>query len=90
MSQIRNRFKILLAQKEGRDGREYSYMDIREATGMSPTTISNYAKNRVTRYDAVTLMKICDFLECELADLLIYPPGDESAKFFRTSWPNKS
>ena len=85
MSYIRNRFKILLAQKEVRDGREYTYNDIREETGISSNTIANYAKNRVTRFDSVTLMKICDFLECELGELLVYPPRDEPRSFFRIS-----
>ena len=83
MSNIRNRFKILLAQKEVRDGRDYTYIDINEATGIAPNTISNYAKNRVTRFDSVTLMKLCDFLECDLADLLIYPPRDETTRLHR-------
>ena len=83
MSQIRNRFRILLAQKEARDGREFTYSDIRDTTGISPSTISNYAKNRVTRFDAVTLIKLCDFLNCDLSDLLIYPPREESISYFR-------
>ena len=74
MAKIRNRFKILLAQKESRDGRNYSYDDIYQATGISPTTITSYAKGRVARFDEVTLIKLCDFLECDLGDLLIYPP----------------
>jgi DNA-binding Xre family transcriptional regulator len=73
--EVRNRFKILLAQKEARDGREYSYEDIYDATGISPTTISAYSKNRIGRFDAVTLVKLCDFLECSIGDLLIYPPS---------------
>lgn len=74
MAKVRNRFKILLAQKEARDGREYSYDDIYQATGISPTTLTSYSKGRVARFDEVTLIKLCDWLECELGDLLIYPP----------------
>ncbi len=74
MAEIRNRFKILLAQKEARDDREYTYEDIQTATSISPTTLSSYAKGRVGRFDAVTLVKLCDWLECEIGDLLVYPP----------------
>lgn len=75
MAEIRNRFKILLAQKEARDGRSYTYEDIYRETGISPTSLTNYAKNRVSRFDGVTLTALCDWLECEIADLLVYPPS---------------
>lgn len=74
MAQIRNRFKILLAQKESRDGRSYTYDDIRLMTNISPTTLSNYARGTVTRFDESTLVSLCKFLECELAELIEYPP----------------
>ena len=74
MALIRNRFKILLAQKETRDGRKYTYDDIRAATKISPTTLSNYAQGTVTRFDEPTLVALCNFFECELAELIEYPP----------------
>ena len=73
MAKVRNRFKILLAQKEARDNRSYTYEDIYNVTGVSPTTITNYAKGRVARFDSSTLTALCDWLECDLADLLVYP-----------------
>lgn len=74
MAKVRNRFKILLAQKEARDQKSYTYEDIYEATGISPTTLTNYAKGRVARFDETTLVKLCNWLECDLSDLLVYPP----------------
>lgn len=74
MAQIRNRFKVLLAEKEFQDGRSYTYDEIREATGVSPNTLSSYATNSVSRFDGNTLIKLCDWLGCELSDLLEYPP----------------
>ena len=74
MALIRNRFKILLAQKETRDGRKYTYDDIRAATKISPTTLSNYAQGEVSRFDDKTLVALCNFFECELAELIEYPP----------------
>lgn len=75
MSKIRNRFKVLLAQKEVRDGRAYTYDDIRSATGISATTLTSYARNRVTRFDESTLVTLCEWLECDLSDLIEYPPA---------------
>ena len=74
MAQIRNRFRILLAQKESKDERRYTYDDIYKATGIGPGTLSSYAKNTVTRFDERTLVALCDFLGCELAELIEYPP----------------
>lgn len=74
MALIRNRFKILLAQKEAVEGRKYTYDDIRQITGVSPTTLSNYAQGTVTRFDEPTLVALCKFFDCELAELIEYPP----------------
>ena len=74
MAQIKNRFNILLAQKKDRDGRGYTYEDISDATGVSPTTLSAYSQGKVRRFDEVTLVALCKFFECELAELIEYPP----------------
>lgn len=83
MAQIKNRFRILLAQKENRDGRRYTYEDIYETTGVGPGTLSSYAKNTVTRFDEKTLVALCDFLGCELAELIEYPPDQSQQSMLR-------
>lgn len=35
-------------------------------------TIDNYYKNKVVRYDSYILSKICEALNCEIADILTY------------------
>lgn len=72
---IRNRFRVLLAQKETRDERRYSYDDIAAVTGLSPTTLSAYANSKVSRFDESTLTALCDWLECSLSELIEYPPA---------------
>jgi DNA-binding Xre family transcriptional regulator len=73
MSGIQNNFRVLLAQKETRDSKTYSYDDIHEACGVLPNTLTTYTRGTVTRFDAKTLMALCDWLECKLSDLLVYP-----------------
>lgn len=73
MATIHNRFKVLLAQKELRDGRKYTYEDIYNLTGVAPKTIGKYVNNEVARFDSVTITALCDWLDCNLNDLLIYP-----------------
>lgn len=37
---------------------------------MQRTQLNNYCKNKVTRMDFAVLEKLCDFLECEISDIL--------------------
>lgn len=74
MAKVRNRFRVLLAQKEMRDGRNYTYDDIAAATGLSKTTITAYVNGRVSRFDESTLIAVCTWLDCSLAELIEYPP----------------
>jgi putative transcriptional regulator len=74
MAKIRNNFKILKAQKEQEIGRNLTYEEISEATGISPNTLSSYATGSVSRYDEKTVMKLCDFFDVTLPELLEYPP----------------
>lgn len=73
--EIKNNFRILLAIKETRDGREYTYDDIYNETGISPRTLAGYKQNRVNRFDAATLLKVCEFLDCDIGDLLTVKNG---------------
>ena len=41
-------------------------------TGIKYQTIDNYYKNKVIRYDSYILSKICEALDCEISDILIF------------------
>ena len=69
---VYTRFKILLAEKEIKEGRRISYDEIKDATGIATSTLSGWATNSIKRYDADTIAGICDYLDCELGDLLVY------------------
>ncbi len=74
---IRNRFKIILAEKEVRDGKRYTYLDIQAATGIATSTLTDWAKGK-TRYASFdTLAALCHFFECKPGDLLEYLPPSE-------------
>jgi len=76
---IYTRFKILLAEKEVRDQRKYTYEDIKETIGIATSTLSAYAQNKesVKAYKKTTLAKLCTFFECEIADLIVYDKEQE-------------
>jgi len=48
--------------------------DVFEATGLSRRTISELYHDKVTRIDYGTLNKLCDFLNCDVKDLIEYTP----------------
>ena len=41
--------------------------DLREGTGLSPASMAKLAKNRNVNTDI--LVKICDFLRCDISDI---------------------
>lgn len=49
-----------------------SRYELAKRTGIQYQIIDNYYKNRVKRYDGYVLDRICDALECEIAQLLEY------------------
>lgn len=62
----------LLSQRQSREKRKISYHDIAKATGVTPSTISRMARDKVTRFDATTLSALCAYFECALGELLVY------------------
>ena len=73
---IYNRVKILIAEKEMREGRKWPYRAIAEATGISTSTLSNYALQNVARFDASTLNALCHFFNCQPGEILIFDSDD--------------
>jgi putative transcriptional regulator len=67
-----NRFKILLAEKQTAENRKIPYEEITDITGIAGSTLSAWATNTVKRYDAETISALCDFLNCDVKDLIIY------------------
>jgi len=71
MPRVENRFEELLAEKRRRDRKNWSYREIAEVTGISPSTLTRFARQRHEQFDAGTLAKLCDFLGCTVGDLLV-------------------
>ena len=73
---IRLRFRVVLAQKETRDGKSYSYEAIKHETGIATSTLTDWAKGRARFIAVDTLAALCKFLECQPGDLLEYLPPE--------------
>lgn len=71
---IQNNFKILRARKEQQMGRNLTYAEIYNDTGISSSILSGYASGSIRRYDEETLMRLCEYFGCSLSDLLEFAP----------------
>jgi putative transcriptional regulator len=69
---IFNRVKILIAQKEFKEGRKLTYRVIAEETGISTGTLTSYITQRVERFDAPTLEAFCKYFNCQPGDILVF------------------
>ena len=43
-------------------------------------TVDAYYKNKNFRYDAYFLAKVCNVLDCDISDLLVYVPASNKKK----------
>ena len=69
---IQNRLKVLLAEKELRENRKLTYRTVAKETGLAIDTLTAYMTQRVNRFDKSTLETLCNYLGCDVGDLLKY------------------
>jgi putative transcriptional regulator len=77
---IQNRLKILLAEKELREARKLTYRTVAKETGLAIDTLTAYMTQRVNRFDKSTLETLCNYLSCDIGDLLKFSPDDTEPK----------
>ena len=51
--------------------------EVARATGLAPNTILGLYHDRVRKVDYHVLDKLCEYLGCQVGDLLVYTPGKE-------------
>lgn len=47
-----------------------SRYELAKRTGIQYQIVDNYYKNKVKRYDSFILERICNFLNCEIAEII--------------------
>lgn len=67
---IRNRFGVLLAEKRMNERRKISLLEVSEKTSLPYRTLHAWSLNKVQRFDAHVIKKICDYFNVELGDLI--------------------
>lgn len=68
---IRNKFKVLLAEKSLRENRAISFQTAAGESGIPKSVLSLYSAQKVKRFDAETLEKMCSYLECSISEFLV-------------------
>jgi putative transcriptional regulator len=69
---IKNRIKILIAEKEIRENRKLTMRIIAREAGVSTNSLVAYTNQDVVRFDAVVLDAFCKYFNCGVGDILFY------------------
>lgn len=70
MKIVKSHLKVLLAQKEMREDRSISLRKAAHETGIREYTMYGFANNTLREYPSEAIAKLCQYLECEVGDLL--------------------
>ena len=71
---LRFKLKERIADKEFREGKRISLLEIAEATGIGRITLSRML-NRGTHVRSDTLDRLCSYFGCRIEELVEYIPG---------------
>ena len=71
MSRIKIELEKVLKEKQ------ISKTQLCYACRIQRTQLNNYCKNKIVRVDLSTLARICDYIGCGVADILVMEPEDE-------------
>lgn len=73
---IENRLAQVIREKSAEWGRDVTYDDICNTTGLSRGTIARMKSDgKGIRFDV--LNKLCEFFQCQVGDILVYVPNDD-------------
>lgn len=74
---IRFRISELIAEKQFKEGRRITLLEVAEATGINRMTLSRMINHK--GYSTVTdnLDKLCDYFGCSVGDLAVHIPSIE-------------
>jgi putative transcriptional regulator len=69
---IKNRLKILIAEKEIKENRKLTLRTISQEIGISTKSLMAYARQDVVRFDAAVLEAFCKYFNCKVGDILFF------------------
>lgn len=75
---VKNKFGILLAEKRILEKDSIPLSQVAKDTGIARRTLYAWLSNKVDRFDADVIDKLCQYFDVGLGDLLEYVPDDET------------
>ena len=69
--------KVIITLEEYRLKHGISKYRLIKGCDLSATQLNSYCNNKVARIDLPVLARICDYLGCEISDILKYIPDNE-------------
>lgn len=69
---LKNRLLELIHQREIKVGRRIKQHEIAEFIGVKDHTISAWMQNKITRFDATVVERLCAYFQCDVGDLLYF------------------
>ncbi len=73
---IKNRLKVLIAEKEIREHRKLTLRIISQEAGVSTNSLTAYNNQNVIRFDAPILDAFCKYFNCDVGAILFYEEKD--------------
>jgi len=73
---MENHGKVIITLEEYRLRKNISKNKIVENANVQRTQLQNYLHNRVARVDLDVLARICNYLNCDISDILKYEKGE--------------
>ena len=68
---VRSNLQQLIALKSARDGRRITARTVALETGINKHTVYALVNNTLKEYSGDVLARLCDYLPCTIADLLV-------------------
>lgn len=70
--------KVVITLDEYRKTHGISKYKIIKNCDVGATQLNSYCNNKVARIDLTVLARICDYMECDISDILKYIPPENS------------
>ena len=70
MKAVRSRLRVLLAEKETREGRSISLREVVRVADVPISTVMGLANNTLREIPVDALGALCRYLDCDVGDLL--------------------
>lgn len=67
---VTNRFSVLLREKEKKEKRKISLLQVSRETGIPYKTIYAWSSNAITRFDVVMLERLAEYFRVSALDML--------------------